>query len=301
MRIIPALLLCAAAVVAADTRPAIKPADLIEHVKFLSSDELQGRGNGTPGLERAADYIASQFKAAGLQPGGEGGTFFQPFELVTGLTVGDGNRLSLRANGRDVSFVLGETYFPVSTTANDSTRVASTELAGVPLVFAGYGISAPALNYDDYAGIDVRDKAVIVFSHEPQEHDDKSRFDGRKATSYSLTLNKAMTARNKGARLLISVSDPTHERDEAPYSGFTRDPQAEDYGIPVLRVHRDRIAPLLATWKLDEAAKEIDSSGAPRSRALDDAAATYVEHLAKTRRTVRESRRRCTENLSTRA
>jgi hypothetical protein len=286
MRIIPALLLCAAAV-AADTRPAIKPNDLIEHVKFLSSDELQGRGNGTPGLERAAEYIASQFKAAGLQPGGEGGTFFQPFELVTGLTVGDGNRLSLRADGRDVSFTLGDTYYPVSTTASDSTRVASTELTALPLVFAGYGISAPALDYDDYAGIDVRDKAVLVFSHEPQEHDDKSRFDGRKATSHSLTLNKAMTARNKGARLLISVSDPTHERDEASYAGFTRDPQAEDYGIPVLRVHRDRIAPLLAAWKLDETAKEIDSAGAPRSRALDGATATYVEHLAKTRRTVR--------------
>jgi Peptidase family M28/PDZ domain len=287
MRIIPALLLCAAAVVAADTRSAITPSDLIQHVKFLSSDELEGRGNGTPGLERAAEYIASQFKAAGLQPGGGDGTWYQPFELVTGLTVGEGNRLSVRANGRSVSFALGETYFPVSTTANDSTRVASTELTDVPLVFAGYGISAPKIEYDDYAGIDVRDKAVIVFSHEPQENDDKSRFDGRKPTSYGLTLNKAMIARNKGARLLISVSDPTHERDEAAYAGFTRDPQAEDFGIPVLRVHRERIAPLLAAWRLDDTAREIDSSGAPRSRALEGATVTYVEHLAKTRRMVR--------------
>jgi hypothetical protein len=287
MRIIPALVLCAAAVLAADTRSAIDPSSLIQHVKFLSSDELQGRGNGTPGLERAAEYIASQFKGAGLQPAGAGGSWFQPFELVTGLTVGEGNRLAVRANGRSVSFELGKTYFPVSTTANDSTKVPSTELANVPLVFAGYGISAPALDYDDYAGIDVRDKAVIVFSHEPQENDDKSRFDGRKATSYSLTLNKAMTARNKGARLLISVSDPTHERDDAPYGGFARDPQAENFGIPVLRVHRDRIAPLLGAWKLDDTAKEIDSSGAPRSRALDGATVHYVEHLAKTRTTVR--------------
>ena len=287
MRIIPALLLSAAAVVAADTRSAIAPTNLIEHVKFLSSDELEGRGNGTPGLERAAEYIASQFKAAGLQPAGADGTWFQPFELVTGLTVGEGNRLSVRATGRTVSFALGETYFPVSTTANDSTKVPSAELTDVPLVFAGYGISAPALDYDDYAGIDVRDKAVIVFSHEPQENNDKSRFDGRKATSHSLTLNKAMTARNKGARLLISVSDPNHERDEAAYAGFTRDPQAEDFGIPVLRVHRERIAPLLAAWKLDDTAREIDSSGAPHSRALEGATVTYIEHLAKTRRTVR--------------
>jgi hypothetical protein len=82
------------------------------------------------------------------------------------------------------------------------------------------------------------------------------------------------------------VSDPTHDRDEAPYSGFLRDPQAEDFGIPVLRAHRDRIAPLLAAWKLDDVAKEIDAGGSPRSRDLA-ARVTYVEHLAKTRRTVR--------------
>ena len=286
MRIISPFLVCAA-IVAADTRPAIHPNDLLQHVKFLSSDELEGRGNGTRGLERAAEYIAAQFKAAGLQPGGKDGSWFQPFELVTGLSVGDGNRLSIQANGRSVSFALGDTYFPVSTTANDSTKVASAELADLPLVFAGYGISAPALNYDDYQRIDVRGKAAIVFSHEPQENDDKSRFDGRKATSHSVTLNKAMTARNKGARLLISVSDPTHEKDEAPYAGFKRDPQAEDYGIPVLRVHRDRIAPLLTAWELDSLAKEIDTTGAPRSRPLEKATVTYVEHLSKTRRTVR--------------
>jgi hypothetical protein len=287
MRFLPVLLFCAAAVSAADTRSAIVSADLLGHVKFLSSDELEGRGNGTPGLERAADYIASQFEAAGLQPGGKDGGWFQPFELVTGLSVGEGNRLSVQASGRAVTFALGQTYYPVSTTANDSTRVPSAELKDVPLVFAGYGISAPALGYDDYAGVDVTGKAVIVFSHEPQENDDKSRFDGRKATSHSLTLNKAMTARQKGARLLISISDPSHETDDAPYGGFTRDPQAEDYGIPVLRVQRDRIAPLVGAWKLDEAARQIDASGAPQSRALDGATATYTERLAKTRRTVR--------------
>jgi hypothetical protein len=287
MRFIPALFLCAAAIVAADTRPAIHSGDLLDHVKFLSSDELQGRGNGTRGLERAAEYIAAEFKEAGLQPGGKDGTWFQPFDLVTGLTVGDNNRLSIQSHGRSVTLSLGETYYPLSTIGNDSTRVPSADLKDLPLVFAGYGISAPALNYDDYGDVDVRDKAVIIFSHEPQEHDDKSRFDGRKATSYSSAMNKAMTARNKGARLVIVVSDPTHEKDEAPYGGFKRDPQAEDYGIPLLRAHRDRFAPLLAAWNLDRLAKEIDASGTPRSRALENATVTYIEHLAKTRRTVR--------------
>ncbi len=283
-RVLVALLLSVA--LTADSRPAIQPDGLLAHVKFLSSDELEGRGNGTKGLERAADYIADQFKAAGLQPGGTNGTWFQPFQLVTGLTVGDANRLTLRAGGRSVSFTLGESYLPLSATATESTHGASMQVSDAPIVFAGHGISAPALNYDDYAGVDVKGKAVLIFTHEPQEHDDKSRFDGRTLTTHVTLMNKAMTARHNGAKLLLVVSDPTHERDEAPFEGFARDPQAEDYGIPVLRVHRDRMAPLLEAWNLDALAKEIDATGAPKSRAIDGKA-DYVEHLAKTRRTVK--------------
>ena len=285
--IVPFLALCPLALLSADSPARIQPEALLAHVRYLSADELEGRGNGTRGLERAAEYIAEQFKAAGLQPGGGQRGWFQPFELVTGLTVGEGNRLVVRSADRSASFALGETYFPLSATANDSTRVPSAEIGRAPLVFAGYGISAPALEYDDYAGVDVSGKAVLIFTHEPQEHDGNSRFEGRSFSGHSTLLTKAMTARSKGAKLMLVVADPTHERDEAPFSGFARDPQAEDYGIPVLRVRRDRIAPLLDTWKLDETAREIDATGAPRSRALEGVTVDYVEHLAKTRRTVR--------------
>jgi hypothetical protein len=270
----------------ADSRQAVQPDALLAHVKYLSSDDLEGRGNGSKGLERAAEYIAKQFETAGLKPGGSAGGWFQPFELVTGLTVGAGNALTVSAGGKAVSFALGKTYYPLSSTAGDSAERASNTIDNAPLVFAGYGISAAALNYDDYAGIDVNNKAVVIFSHEPQEHDAGSRFDGRSFTSYTTLMNKAMTARHKGARLLLVVSDPSHERDEAPYGGFSRDPQAEDYGIPVLRVSRDRIAPLLSAWKLDALARDIDASGAPKSRPLDGEA-DYAEYLAKTRRTVK--------------
>lgn len=286
MRLLAALLLSAATVLAADSRAAITPAALLEHVKFLASDELEGRGNGTKGLDRAADYIAAQLKTAGLQPG-VNGSWFQPFELVTGLTVGEGNRLAIHAHGRTIALTLGETYFPLSATANDSTQVASADVKRAPLVFAGYGISAPALDYDDYAGLDVNGKAVLVFTHEPQEHDENSRFKGREFTTYATLLSKAMMARRNGASMLLVVSDPTHERDEAAYKGFALDPQAEDYGIPVLRIQRDRLEALLAAWGLDAVAKEIDAVGAPRSRALEGATADYTERLAKTRRTVR--------------
>ncbi len=287
MKHVSLALLVSASLAVADAPRAIDADALLRHIRFLSADELEGRGNGTKGLERAADYIAGEFEKAGLKPGGKDRSWFQPFELVTGLTVGDGNRLTVRASGQSTSFTLGETYFPLSAAANHSTRVASVEVKSAPMVFAGYGIVANALTYDDYAGIDVTGKAVLVFTHEPQEHDEKSRFDGRSVTTHATLLNKAMTARVRGAKLLLIVSDPSHERDEAPFNLFTRDPQAEDYGIPVLRVQRDRIAPLLEAWKLDARVREIDATGSPKSLALEGVEAEYVEHLAKTRRTVR--------------
>jgi hypothetical protein len=287
MKHLLALVLAIAATAASDSRLAIEPDALMSHVKYLASDELQGRGNGTKGLDKAGDYIAAQFKAAGLQPGGSKGSWFQSFELMTGLTVGEANRLTVEGDGRAVTFTLGDTYFPLSATANDAPRATSATLDDVPLVFAGHGISAPALNYDDYEGLDVHDKAVIVFTHEPQENDDTSRFEGRSLTNYSTLLNKAMTARRRGARVLLVVSDPTHDRDEGAYKGFSLDPQAEDYGIPVLRIQRDRIAPLAAAWKLDDSAKTIDATGKPQSHAIPGATVDYTEQLAKTRRTVR--------------
>ena len=150
--------------------PAIPANAVLEHIKFLASDDLKGRGDGSPELERAADYIAQQFKAAGLRPGVNDREWFQPFELVAGLSVGQGNDLVVQARGsRPVHFVLGSSYYPLSATPNDSPSVASTALDDMPLVFAGYGISAPSFNYDDYAGLDVSGKAVLIFSHEPQE------------------------------------------------------------------------------------------------------------------------------------
>src|SRR5919108_3927371 len=88
--------------------PAIRPEAVLAHIKFLASDELQGRANGSEGLERAGDYIAQQFRAAGLRPGGKDGAWFQPFELVAGLEIGGGNEVVIQARGaRPVHLGLG--------------------------------------------------------------------------------------------------------------------------------------------------------------------------------------------------
>ena len=128
----------------------IESAALMRHIRFLSSDDMKGRANGTPELERAAEYIAEQFRAAGLQPGGRE-SYFQPFELDAGLTIGRENRLTIERSGRRVSFTLGTSYYPLAAAANNNPETASTVLDDVPVVFAGYGLVAPSASYDDYA------------------------------------------------------------------------------------------------------------------------------------------------------
>jgi hypothetical protein len=262
----------------------IEPDALLDHIKFLAADELKGRGNGTDGLERAADYIAEQFKSAGLQPGA-GDRWFQPFELIAGLTIGPENKISIDYRGKTISLALGSSYYPMAAAGND--KVPSVKLDRLPLVFAGYGLAIPDLRYDDYAGLDVAGKAVLIFSHEPQEHDGSSRLNGTRPMPQTSLNAKAQLALSKGARALLVVSDPTHRADEAPYELFKSDPDADDQGIPVLRVRRSELQPLIDAWRLDATARLIDKDLVPRSEVLTGATVDYVESLSKNRKTVR--------------
>jgi hypothetical protein len=108
----------------------IEPDALLGHIKFLAADDLKGRGNGSEGLERAADYIAEQFKSAGLQPG-VSGNWFQPFELNAGLSIGPTNTLSFQSRGRIVTLTLGTSYYPLAASGSDKTP--SVKLDKVPL------------------------------------------------------------------------------------------------------------------------------------------------------------------------
>ncbi len=265
----------------------VRPDQFLADVKFLASDDLAGRGNGTPGLEKAAAFIADRFKRLGLEPGGDGGTWFQPFELVTGLKVGTANQLTLAGPGATLTLALGRQYYPLSyVPADDATRPA-VMLGALPVVFAGFGISASALGYDDYKDVDVTGAAVLVFSHEPQENDPASRFDGRSPTVHASLINKAMAARAKGAKVLVVVQDPSHDRDEAGYASWAKDPQAEELGIPVLRVERAAALGALGRFDLDALARAIDTDLVPRSRVLDGVTVGYTETLQKERHTVR--------------
>ena len=272
----------ASAVIAA---PDIRGDRLLDHIKFLSSDDLAGRDSGSEGLRRAAEYIAGEFKAAGLQPGWQGG-WLQPFEVRVGLTVGKRNSLTISSDSGAVPLTLGTSYFPMAADVASDDKAPPTEL-NLPLVFAGYGVSVPRLSYDDYADVDVRDKAVLIFSHEPQEQDPGSRLNGTRPVAQTTLQAKAAAARERGARALIVIADPVHRADDAPYALFAADPDAEQLPIPVLRVRRDSLAAFIDAWQLDAAARLIDKDLVPRSRALPGVAVDYREHLARNRRTVR--------------
>jgi len=128
MRSFAAAGVLALAGVAAAAPADIPPTALLDHIKFLASDELRGRADGSAELERAADYIADRFKAAGLRPGGDKGTWFQPFELVAGLTVGEGNELSLVHGSKTLRFTLGTSYYPLATPASTPSAAPSVSL-----------------------------------------------------------------------------------------------------------------------------------------------------------------------------
>jgi hypothetical protein len=136
--------------------------------------------------------------------------------------------------------------------------------------------------------VDVRGKAVVIFMHEPQENDEKSPFDGRTFTQHASLMQKAMVARDRGARVLLLAIDPAHDADTGNYGGWLRDPQADDYGMAVLRVERTLLQQALDdTLDLTATARAIDGDLKPRSRLLPGLNVETVERFAKIRREVR--------------
>lgn len=237
--------------------------ELTKHVRFLASDELTGRGVDTPGIKLARDYIAREFASYGLRPGGDNGTYFQSFEVATGVTVKQPTLLNL---GGDTLLTLNEQWTPLGLSASGSVAT--------DIVFAGYGITARDYGYDDYAGTDVKDKIVLVLRYEPPPKDDKSPF--RKHPDYSTYAAlsaKANNARDHGAvgMILVDLHQPGDGRQEliSTRSSLWRGGE----GLIAAQVRRGVIEAWLETKGLSlTAAKEkIDGEGKPASMILPGA------------------------------
>jgi len=186
---------------------------LRDAVTYLASDELEGRGVGTEGLNKAADYLAAEFAKLGLRTDLFDGTPFQKFPVNVTVEMGpaDENRLALSGQDKDgkptrKALKLGETFNPLA--AGGSGQF------DAPLVFAGYGITAKELkkdgvdfSYDDYAGLDAKGKVVIVLRKEPQQQDARSAFSGVRTTPHAFFQRKLTNAAEHGAAAVIFVND----------------------------------------------------------------------------------------------
>jgi hypothetical protein len=195
-------------------------------VKYLASDALRGRGTGTPQMEKAARYIADHFKRLGLQPVGGAG-YLQRFGVTTRATLAKrGNHLAWSANGTSET---AAAFQPFNFSGNG-------KLSG-PVVFAGYGITAPEYDYDDYAGVDVKGKIVLILRHEPQEFDENSKFAGKVYTSHAQMQNKAVNAKFHGARGVLFVNDvPNHPSDPDDLDKFSRTVGPNSPDVPFAQV-----------------------------------------------------------------
>ena len=258
------LWLCPLALLAAD----IQPDAYLAHVKYLASPQLKGRATGSPEIEKAATYIAGQFRSFGLQPlDGKSAADAKNFELAfpaeLGAKLGPANSFSYYNGTPKETLREGQGFVPFTFSTNGKFHG--------QVVFAGYGITAKELNYDDYAGIDVKDKLVLILRHEPQEHDPKSVFGGKRLTSHATFIDKMMEAKNHGARGVILVNDtPAHAGSEDKLEKFGAIGGPRDAGIFFVQITAETAEAWLRAEGRDlrQIAKEIDSDLKPRSFAL---------------------------------
>ncbi|MDP9038761.1 MAG: M28 family peptidase [Acidobacteriota bacterium] len=177
------------------------------HVRFLADDLLEGRGPGVRGGNLAAAYIATQFALDGLKPGGDNGTYFQQVDFF-GMTVKrEGTTLSLApASGAVLPLRFGPDYVV------NNPRHTAAETIDAPIVFVGYGVTAPEFGWDDYAGLDVKGKVVLIVVGDPPS-DDPKFFGGKALTYYGRWTYKYEQAARKGAVGALII----HRTDLASY------------------------------------------------------------------------------------
>lgn len=251
-----ALLACSLVVaVAIGAGQSFDPGAYLEHVKYLASEKLEGRATGSRGLDLAAEYIARVFQQAGLGPGA-GRSYYQEFPVSVDVALGEGNRLQYCIGQDCTTLELGKQFVPLNFSGSGRCRG--------PVVFAGYGISAPELGYDDFAGVDLKGKIVIVFRHEPQEFDDSSIFAGRIQTEYSQPYSKALEMLQRGACAGLMVNDVSnHGGHDGSLEEFNGAAAPADVGIPFIHVD----AAVVRRW-FAHAGRDLEKIGQTIDREL---------------------------------
>jgi hypothetical protein len=194
----------------------IRQEDLRADLFFLAGDSMRGRLTDTEENRATADFIRSRFERMGLKPAGPGNSYFQPYNLMV-ATLGEGNGLDVMGgtagDGAARHLREGQEFYP--------HRVSASGRAAGPVVFAGFGISAPHLQYDDLTG-NLQGQIVLVLDHEPGERDPASPFDGVVTSEPSTAWRKALAAQEKGAVAVLFVADVHNHPGAASFEAAAR-------------------------------------------------------------------------------
>jgi Zn-dependent M28 family amino/carboxypeptidase len=256
--------------------PELKPAldtingnDILQHTKVLSSDEYEGRGPGTRGEELTVKYLTEQYQRLGLKPGNPDGTYVQKVPLV-GFTGEP--RASFTAGGKTIDLKFPSDYVAVSRRFVPESKVENSDV-----VFVGYGVVAPEYGWDDYKGVDVRGKTIVMLINDPAVPDaadssklDEKMFKGNAMTYYGRWTYKYEIARDRGAAAAIIV----HETAPAgyPYEVVSGSWSRENFDVQTPNKNMDRAA--VEGWITLDRAKELLTASGQEFDALKRAAVT---------------------------
>ena len=250
---LPVLVLAACAPAARPGGPAgpeatIDRARLAQHVRVLASDEFLGRGPATAGEEKAVAYVAEQFRAAGLQPGGPDGSWYQDVPLNQYAIVGAPN-LSFTVGGQRQTLTQGE-QIAVRASMRDVDTVA---IENAPLVFLGYGVKAPERNWDDFKGQDLQGKVGIVLVNDPDFETGQGDFGGKAMTYYGRWTYKYEEAARQGLAGILVV----HETAPASYGWPTVKNSNTNTMFDIVRSNPAEVHPLLEGWMQRDVAVDL--------------------------------------------
>lgn len=222
----------------------IVPEHIRAHVKFLASDLLEGRGPGTRGGDLATEYIATQFALAGLKPAGDQGTYFQQVPLI-GIATEPSATLSAQKGGQALDLRWESEFVGVN------ERLTAEDEIDADAIFVGHGITAPEFRWDDFKGIDVHGKVLVLFTNEPASNDPKF-FGGRALTYYGRWSYKYEEATRRGAAAVIIIHT-------TPTAGYGWDVVRNSWSReqPYVKLAPGEHALSLAGWVTGEAGERM--------------------------------------------
>ena len=215
------------------------------YVKILAADNMEGRETGSPGLRKAQEYVVEQLKSAGLEPAGYK-DYYQPIQLVSRQIVERESSLALVQKGQIEPLTLGDD-------AIFNTRVDLAPSVDAPLVFAGYGLTIPELGYNDLAGLDLRDKVVVIFAGAPAE------IPGALASHYQSAGERWKALRKAGVVGVITILNPAAM--DIPWSRISANRAHPSMALKDAEFDDTVGEELAVTFNPDKAQKLFEGSG----------------------------------------